>query len=314
MSQSTDHPKNDHSEPDQHSQESPLELNPQLIAAMMAAIREQPLSVGLSEPQLLRICEQAMLENRLHDQQWLQQALQTAHYQNGAREEHFHQAANIHPPSGEAANAPLSADQMPHAPHDGLRDHNKLNHIPVAEHQSPQTQQELDLILERHGAWIASVLHPSKDVEAGRANLKGVDLRSFDLAGCDLRGASLEGVNLEGANLSRANLSTAKLQGANLRHCNLSEAKLRRTDLTGADLEGAELDKADLSRAILEGSTLTGTLLDTTPEPDSELEAEVSSESSTDEAAMTSPPDDDLDIVIDCEPAEPSKLTRNHDQ
>ncbi len=288
--------------PNQSVANSPLELNPQLVAAMLAAIREQPKSVGLSDDQLLGICEQAVLENRLHDQNWLEGRLDAAHYQTGAHEEHFHAAQNIHPGDRPppATDQALSPDSMPHAPHDGLRDHNKLGHIPVAEHQEPQSQQQLDEIIEKHGHWIASVLHPNKELEAGRADLRGADLRAFQLTGVDLRGASLQGVMLDGLDLSGCNLSTARLQGASLRGCILKDAKLRRADLSGADLQGAQLEDCDLSRAILEDCKLEETIL--APEPTSESATAVEQEEPTQESLASEQsyePDGDASFEFD---------------
>ena len=103
------------------------------------------------------------------------------------------------------------------------------------------TQEELNIILDRHKKWL-------NDEEGGeRANLSGADLSE----------ATLIGATLIGADLSEANLSGAHLIGADLRGSTLSGAHL-----IGADLRGATLIGADLSEATLIGATLIGADLD----------------------------------------------------
>lgn len=72
------------------------------------------------------------------------------------------------------------------------------------------TQEELNMILDRHKKWL-------NDEEGGeRANLNGADLGGANLHGADLGGADLFGATLRGASLCEANLHGADLHGANL--------------------------------------------------------------------------------------------------
>ena len=76
------------------------------------------------------------------------------------------------------------------------------------------TQDELNIILEKHKKWL--------DEEDGgeQANLNGTNLN-----GADLRDANLRDANLRDANLRNANLRNADLNGADLRDADLRDAK-----------------------------------------------------------------------------------------
>ena len=72
------------------------------------------------------------------------------------------------------------------------------------------TQEELNIVLEKHKKWLY-------EKEGGeRANLRGAHLRCANLERANLECANLRGANLEGANLEGANLERANLRGANL--------------------------------------------------------------------------------------------------
>ena len=77
------------------------------------------------------------------------------------------------------------------------------------------TQKELDIVLEKHKAWI------SNEPDGERADLQRADLYGADLCLADLRGASLREASLHGANLRGADLRGADLQRANLRRADL---------------------------------------------------------------------------------------------
>ena len=108
------------------------------------------------------------------------------------------------------------------------------------------TQDELDIILEKHKSYLMGVDGGEK-----------ADLYGANLYGANLSGANLSGANLIGAELYGADLMGADLYGANLSHANLSGANLIGAELYGADLMGANLYGANLS-----GANLSGTYLD----------------------------------------------------
>ena len=102
------------------------------------------------------------------------------------------------------------------------------------------TQDELNIVLEKHKKWL-------NDKEGGE---------KADLTGADLRGANLEGADLRRANLMRADLRGANLRGADLEGAYLRGADLMRADLRGANLRGANLEGADLTGVNLDFSCL----------------------------------------------------------
>lgn len=104
------------------------------------------------------------------------------------------------------------------------------------------TQEELNMILDKHRKWL-------NDEEGGER---------ADLCGADLSGACLGGANLSEANLSEADLSRSNLGGADLLKANLGGANLRGVELSEADLRGADLSEANLRRASLNGANLNG--------------------------------------------------------
>lgn len=105
------------------------------------------------------------------------------------------------------------------------------------------TAEELQGVLRKHAAWVAS-----RGGEGARANLAGRDLRNADLEGAMLSRADLRGSDLRNVSLRGANLRCSRLEGA----C-----------VSGADLFGADLRRTDLSRVTgLRAGQLGGALLD----------------------------------------------------
>ena len=117
------------------------------------------------------------------------------------------------------------------------------------------TQQELNIIIERHQHWLREDCEGWEDMKADLegADLKGADLKWADLEGADLKGADLKWANLKGADLKGADLEGADLKGADLKWANLEgaylkEAYLYRADLEEANLKGAYLEGAEQKR------------------------------------------------------------------
>ncbi|EAF4549614.1 pentapeptide repeat-containing protein [Listeria monocytogenes serotype 1/2a] len=111
-------------------------------------------------------------------------------------------------------------------------------------------QEELDIILEKHGKWLLN--------EGGdRADLSNADLKNTNL-----RFANLRFADLRGANLSYANLRGADLRFADLRGADLSYANLRGADLRGVDLSDANLNWVNWQH--VEGLTVICVQVDTT--------------------------------------------------
>ena len=157
------------------------------------------------------------------------------------------------------AEEALQEDEAPQAaapPPDEKSKKIALPEFLVSEIADITCQDDLDRVVKAHQGWIASVFDPKAETVAGRANLKGADLRAFNLEGVNLSGANLEGANLQGVeatgiNLTAANLRGALLQAANLRNARLTRVKIEGADLCGADLTGATLLGVDLAKAIM---------------------------------------------------------------
>lgn len=216
------------------------EREPVIAAAMLGALRENPLTLGLAEEQLLMLVEKALREKCRGDSAWL--APMVARLLAG--ENLLETEAPLPAEPAKPAFAAQSTQQPPS--------------ISIAPATLIYSQDELDAALAAHSLWIKHVLEPGLDLGPGRANLKGSDLRAYNLDGADLRAANLEdcilsGVSLVGAKLAGAKLSRAKLDGA----C-LEASRLRRANLSGADLRGARLRAADLRHAIVKGANFEG--------------------------------------------------------
>ncbi|MFW7379170.1 MAG: pentapeptide repeat-containing protein [Oligoflexus sp.] len=206
------------------------EQNPQLLNVMLAALGEYPEASGLSQEQLVAICDESLRQGTVHNRDWLISRLKATH-----------------------EGAPVTAaNQAGDKPRPSFRE------VTISQAVQPEDEDDWQRILERHSQWVDSVLHPTKEVSGGRANLSGADLRAFDLSGVDLRGAILNEVNLEGCNLRKANLATALLRRAKLKNACLEGAKLRRSDISYAELEGADFRQADLRLIVQEGVDFEG--------------------------------------------------------
>jgi hypothetical protein len=105
-----------------------------------------------------------------------------------------------------------------------------------------------------------------QQLNLGKTDLRGADLRGAWLQEATLADAQLQGTNLFGAQLQRADLSGAQLQeatlvGAQLQGATLGRAQLQGVYLLDAQLQGAylwfaQLQEADLTRAQLQRANL----------------------------------------------------------
>lgn len=197
-----------------------MEANPELFSALRAAILENPLAEGLNEADIAEICADSIRLNAFNDSAWLESRLREKHALMGL--------------------SPKGAK--------GAKGTSEQNQVHISSPKQPSSQEELDGIFERHQAWIASVLHPSKAINADRANLKGADLTAFNFDGADLRAANLEGAKLNGVSLKKSNLSAANLKYSDLSNADLTEANLRRANMTGSDIQGCVFTGAKLDR------------------------------------------------------------------
>ncbi len=198
------------------SKERLWEKNPEMTAVLLAALEENPESRDLSAEQKLDIVDLALLEKRFHDPVWLTEVVLNQKMQGPWGKKHVE--------------------------------------IPVSRPVNIRNQSELDHLLEEHRSWIAQVLQPSEPLGAGRANLKGNDLRAFCFDGVDLRSANLEGCNLSGCSFIAANLAGCNLSQANLEGAILHKAKLRRARLNQANLSRVKAFAADLRQIQCEGT------------------------------------------------------------
>lgn len=82
------------------------------------------------------------------------------------------------------------------------------------------TQEELQIILEKHEKWLNNV--PGGEC----ANLESANLKGVNLKGANLIYANLEGVNFADANLTCANLEGVNFKGADLKRANLIGANI----------------------------------------------------------------------------------------
>lgn len=86
-------------------------------------------------------------------------------------------------------------------------------------------------------------------VDAGNANLTGIDL-----SGTDARLANFANANLTGANLSNMNLSGANFAGANLTNANLSGSNFTATNFQDANMTGAIAPGATVDHTLICGA------------------------------------------------------------
>jgi uncharacterized protein YjbI with pentapeptide repeats len=132
---------------------------------------------------------------------------------------------------------------------------------------------ELQAVLKRHDAWIASGWNMGQradlaQVDLHQMDLRGVALMLVDLHGADLRGADLRDADLESTDLRGANLRMADLRGASLQWADLDAADLRRANLKGTNFREANLRSADLRGANLRGANLADVFGVTQPQLD----------------------------------------------
>lgn len=132
---------------------------------------------------------------------------------------------------------------------------------------------ELQSVLKRHHAWIASGWNTGQRADLHHADLHQADLRGaalmlVDLHGADLRGADLRDADLESTDLRGVNLRMADLRNGCLKWADLQSADLRRANLEGADFHEANLRDADLRGANLRGANLSGVIGLTQPQLD----------------------------------------------
>lgn len=210
------------------------EQNPQLTAAILGALDENPRAQKLSQDQKLEVVELALRERRYQDPAWLDETLFKIESQGSL-----------------------------------LNPNKKVQEVHVSRPAVIRSWDDLEEILTAHADWIRQVLEPGHELGTGRANLKGNDLRAYCLEGVDLRSANLEGCDLSGCSLLGANLAGCNLSKANLKGADLRRARLRRANLNQTNLEEAQLQEADLRQASFEGtnfeaSSLQGAKLDST--------------------------------------------------
>ncbi len=136
------------------------------------------------------------------------------------------------------------------------------------------SEGELQAILKRHHAWIASGWNVGQradlqHMDLHQADLDGAALMLVDLHGADLRGARLRAADLESSDLRDANLRMADLGRACLRWADLQSADLRRANLKGVDFRESNLHDTDLRGANLRGADLSDAIGLTQPQLDS---------------------------------------------
>ncbi len=210
----------DNSGKDKPKEERPFEKNPEMTGVLLAALDENEATKDLTAEQKLDIVDLAITEKRFHDPVWLSEAVLNVKMQSISGKKNVE--------------------------------------IPVSRPVLIATQDELQAVINAHHKWISQTLEPTEPLGAGRANLKGNDLRAFVLDGVDLRSANLEGVNLSGVSLITANLSGANLTGANLEGAILHRARLRRCRLNQANLTAVKAFGSDFRQIQCEGATWTG--------------------------------------------------------
>lgn len=137
-----------------------------------------------------------------------------------------------------------------------------LEQITVSQPAKVASDDDLKSVLEKHSAWMASVLDAKTSVAVGRANLSGLDLSGYSLKGANLSCATLKNTTLVGAdltltNFSRANLEGANLQGAKLIATNFTQARLTGADMRDADIEDTNFSHVDLKEITFDPAVMT---------------------------------------------------------
>ena len=243
----------------------PDEVNPVLLSAMIAAIKERPEAQAVAEADMIRICVTAIKEGMIGDAAWLNRQLVAASSSDEAYATHVEpvvsSTAESHSPLAppvmvENLDDELKAAPLPAEPSSAEEAAKRaISQIAVPPHRVVTSREDLDDVLQQHRHWVDATLDPRLvAAPPGRANLTGSELAEFDLHDVDLRGATLKKVDLRGANLAGANLATANLTGANLAGANLTAANLKRCTLVDADLRGATLNGTQLRMEDLKGA------------------------------------------------------------
>lgn len=197
----------------------PNNIDPQMHALVSAAIKDKVLARTLTEEQVSQVAIEAILENKVSDEMWLQQAIRR------------------------------TEESSPHIPG------SKIPKIPISQRQTITCQEDFDRIVENHAKWIANILHPTKANEGGRANLSGSDLSGLVFDGVDLRGANMANCKIEGAALIGSNFATCNFSGTAFKNCSFDKVSLRRAKLDKVTFESCRLSQVDLRRASWESST-----------------------------------------------------------
>ncbi|MEX2681272.1 MAG: pentapeptide repeat-containing protein [Candidatus Sigynarchaeota archaeon] len=146
---------------------------------------------------------------------------------------------------------------------------------------SPLSQEQLDAIVKKHQAFIASgggggtwetllaagvVFAIYRGPAGNEAELRYKKIEGLALHGLVLpysewigslcRGQDLSGADLTGSVLTDADFTGTSFRNAKLSRDDFSRSKLVHCDFRGADLSGTDLENADLSFADLRGARL----------------------------------------------------------
>lgn len=207
----------------------------QILEAVIEAISNHELSIGLDEEVIKAIGVEAVHEGTLDDNNWLEEKLIA--YRSGE--------LSLDLPNVENLEAKISSFEE------------ELAQIKITEPLLIESQEQLSEVVRQHEIWMESVLNPSKDSAGSRANFEGMTLSGLNLSNVNLscanfRNAVLLGTNFSGANLSRSTFESADVQGADF-----SGAKLRKVNF-----ENAQLDEIDIDNADIKGANFTGTIFE----------------------------------------------------
>jgi len=135
-------------------------------------------------------------------------------------------------------------------------------------------QQELDLLIERHVAWLergpglaryrlclyreddVTGLRFSGDLRFARfheTTMRNVVMNDVDLSGArcrgvDFSGAQMRNVNAHGADFRRSDFAGADLRGMNGRSTRMENVKANGADMRNADFRQATLERLEIDR------------------------------------------------------------------
>lgn len=205
-------------------------VDPGLLSALLAAIREHPVGQKLTEEDQLAIASLAIDQGTFGNASWLNQKSQEF---LKARLAGQPLTAKKDAKTGELASEPI----------------NSFHEVKIPKKVNIQNKDDLLHVLAQHSLWQESVLDPNKQIVGGRADLSGQDLSNYDLSGLDLRGANLEGALFKETNLDKTKLATANLKSCKFLNSSLIGASLRRAKLSYASFISCKIEKADFSFA-----------------------------------------------------------------